>query len=85
MSKIKPQPYEVQLEIDEAKAGALNMESIVSAVEIGKVIAIGDKVEGVKVGQKVLFKSWAVDICTIEGKIYYFLNMTTNGIKATIS
>ncbi len=83
--KLKPQPNEVQLKIDEAKAGALNMESVVSAVEIGEVIAIGDEVKGVKVGQKVLFKAWAVDICTVDGKRYYFLNMTTNGIKATIS
>ena len=83
--KIKPQPNEVQIKIDEAKAGVLNMESTQTAVEFGEVVAIGDEVKGVKVGQKVLFKAWACDIVTVEGKRYYFINMQTNGIKATIS
>lgn len=83
--KIKPLANEVQLKIDEAKAGSLNMESVVSAVEIGEIIAIGEDVKGLKVGQKVLFKAWSCDIVTVDGKRYYFINMTTNGIKATIS
>ena len=83
--KIHPLSNEVQIKIDEAKAGVLNMESTQTAVEFGEVVAIGDEVKGIKVGQKILFKAWAVDIVTWEGKRYYFLNMTTNGIKATIS
>jgi len=52
----------VQLEIDEAKAGGLVMDSVNTAVEVGKVIALGDGVEavyGIKVGDKVLYKAWA--------------------------
>jgi len=82
--KIKPTKNHIQLEIDEAKAGALSMESMVTAVEIGKIIAIGDEVSDLKVGQKVLFKAWAVDIVTVDGKRYYFLDLNTGGLKATL-
>lgn len=83
--KLKPLPDEVQIEIDEAKAGALHMDSLTTAVEFGKVVAVGEYVDHVKVGQRVAFKAWAVDIVNIEDKKYYFINMETNGIKATIS
>jgi len=85
--KIKPLSMHVQLEIDEAKAGGLVMDSVNTAVEVGKVIALGDGVEavyGIKVGDKVLYKAWACDICTMDGKKYYFIDMDTKGIKAII-
>lgn len=83
--KLKPLSNEVQIKIDEAKAGVLNMESTQTAVEFGEIVALGENVKGLKVGQKIAFKAWSVDIVSIDGKRYYFINMDTNGIKATIS
>ena len=82
--KIQPLSNEVQIEVNEAKAGVLSMESMVTAVEIGKVIAIGSDVKSVKVGDEIVFKAWACDIVTVEGKRYYFINLATGGIKGIV-
>ena len=86
--KIIPLKYEVQIEINEAKAGALRMDSLQTAVEFGKVVAVGYGVDEfdlkLKVGDNVMFKAWSCDIITHEGKKYYFINMNTGGIKAII-
>lgn len=85
MLKIKPQPLEVLVKVDEAQAGALNMESVKSAVEFGTVMAIGDEVKSVKVGKKIMFKAWSTDIVNVDGVRYIFINVETNGIKGTIN
>lgn len=87
--KIKPQPNIVQIKIDEAKAGALNVSSKHTAVEYGEVIAVGDYLKASelnpKLGDKIFFKSWAVDIITYNDKDYYFIDITSNGILAIVN
>ncbi len=86
--KIRPLPEEVQLKIEEAKAGILDTSSRESAVEYAEVLAVGDSLlleeTGIKKGDYVFVKSWAIDIISHEDKKYYFVNISTKGIKAIV-
>ena len=83
--KIKTLSNRIQIKIEKASAGALDLGNSKVSVEVGEVIGIGDKVElDLKVGDKVMFKSWVVDICDYEGETYYFIAEDTNGICAII-
>lgn len=82
--KIKPFGNKIQLHIDESSAGALTIVSLPTAIERGKVTAVGDEVKGVKVGDTVMYKSWAVDIVTVDGERYFFLDLSTNGLCGII-
>lgn len=74
----------VQIKIEEARAGALDVSSKESAIEFGEVIETGDNVTTLKKGDNVFFKSWAVDIITHQDKRYYFIDISTNGIIAVV-
>ncbi len=81
---VKTLPNIVQLDLPEAKAGVLDVSSRQSAVEVAKVIAVGENVTKLKIGDFVFVKSWAIDIITHEDKKYYFCNLDTNGILGII-
>lgn len=83
--KIKPSELIVQLKIEEAKAGDLVTSSRDSAVEYAEVLAVGDGVKSLKVGDKVFVKAWAIDIINHEDKKYYFCNLNTSGILAKVN
>ena len=83
--KIIPQPNLVQLDIKEATAGVLDTSSRDSAVEFAEVIAVGDKVETLGVGDKVFVKAWAVDIINYQDEKFYFVDQTSNGILAKVN
>lgn len=82
--RIWPLTNHVLIKITEAKAGNLDIK-IPTAVEFGEIIATGADVKSVKKGDKVLFKSWGVDIITHEGQKYYFVSEDTNSLKAIIT
>lgn len=82
--KIQPLNGIIQLKIDEAHAGALDLTSRHSAIEYGEVIAIGEGVNRVKVGDKVFFKAWAVDIINKDDVRYCFIAQDTNGLLAIV-
>lgn len=76
----------IQIEVDELKAGGLVIDSIPTAVEIGKVVGKGSEVTlPINVGDKIMYKSWCVDICNIDGKRYFFIDEDTKGICAIIT
>ena len=79
-----PELNHVYLSCDKPTAGSLDTSSRSAAIEVGEVIAVGEDVKRYKKGDKIIFKSWAVDICNIDGKDYYFIDLDTHGIKATI-
>lgn len=82
---IEPIGNNIQLKVEEAKAGVLDTSSRSSAVEYGEVLAVGEEVKlKVKKGDKVFFKSWAADIITHEDKRYIFVNGESGGILAII-
>jgi co-chaperonin GroES (HSP10) len=76
---------EILLKVDEPKAGALSLDSMKQAKEVGTVVQVGPDVYlPLKKGDRVLFKAWACDIIEHEGEKYIFITQQTNGIKAII-
>lgn len=84
MLKIIPLEDEVQIKTDAIIVGNLNSSSRSTAVENGEVIAVGSNIKNLKKGDKIMFKSWALDDCTVNDIHYYFINVRTLGIKAII-
>ncbi len=83
--RIKTIGTRIQLEVEESSAGSLSIESLPTAIEIGKVIGIGEEVTlPVKKGDKIMYKSWGCDICTHEGKRYIFIDESTKAICGII-
>lgn len=91
--KITPLGENVQLELDEVTAGALNTSSRDSAQEYAKIIALSPNVienakdypkSCPKVGDYVFVKAWAIDIINHEDKKYYFCNLNSNGVLAIV-
>lgn len=83
--KIKTVGNRIQLKIEEPDAGALNLSSMPTAIEFGEVLDVGPDVKlPIKIGDKLFFKSWAIDIITHEGERYYFISEDTNGICAIV-
>lgn len=88
MRKIETLGKRVQLKIDEPKAGSLDVTSLNVAKETGEVVGIGKDVDltawPIKVGDRVMFKAWAVDICTENGEKFYFISQPTDGLCGKI-
>ena len=59
-----------------------------TAIEIGKVLAIGNSwnhdEEPVKVGDTIHFKSWALDCITIGDGRFYYLWQKTGGLCGAV-
>lgn len=73
--KIKPQGSNILIEIEErqAKGGIIVSSDNSIITEIATVKAIGLDVREVQVGDKVMFKSWSLDVIEIDDKKYPFL------------
>jgi co-chaperonin GroES (HSP10) len=55
-----------------------------SLCEYGEVLAVGDKVQNVKVGQKIGFVIWGINSLEIEGVKHYFVNESSDFILGII-
>ena len=83
--KIETLGTRIQLKIDEPKAGILDTSSLNVAKETGEVIGLGKDVTlPLKIGDRVMFKAWAVDIVSENGVKYYFIDQATQGICAKL-
>lgn len=83
--KIKALGDRIRVKAQENKAGGLDISSYPTAIEYGEIVDIGPDVTlPVKMGDKIFFKSWAVDIISFEGENYTFISQATGGICATI-
>jgi co-chaperonin GroES (HSP10) len=80
--KIQPLKDIIMIKVNEVSVGGLDTSSKASAIEFGEVIAVGPDQKQVKVGDKIMFKSWAVDLINYEDKVYEFINPETGGIMA---
>jgi len=84
---IEPLQNIIQLDIQEATAGVLDLSGRPSSVEFATVLAAGPLIGSgvyVKPGDKVFVKSWAIDIINHEDKKYYFVNADTKGVLAVV-
>lgn len=56
-------PHKIEIQVDKLGAGALDLSSIKAAMEEGVVLGIGDDVSlPIKIGDKIKFKSFGMDI-----------------------
>ena len=81
---IQPLGTKIQLELEKPTAGALNLDSKKTAVEVGTVLAVGDKVKNFKVGDKLMVKAWQIDIISYEDVEYNFVDEDATAICAII-
>jgi co-chaperonin GroES (HSP10) len=84
--KVKALGDRIRVKAQENKAGGLDISSYPTAVEFGEVVDIGPDVTiPIKLGDKIFYKSWAVDIISHEGEMYTFISQSTGGICAIVS
>lgn len=81
---IIPSVGQIYIKVEVPKAGIMDTSSKASAIEVAEVLAVGKDISEYKKGDKILFKSWAVDIIDYQGKPYLFIDITTGGIKAIV-
>jgi hypothetical protein len=81
---IKPLKNIVFLKIDRPQAGDLDISSRDTAIEFATVLAIGSEVTGVRTGDTVFVKAWAVDIVTHGNQTFHFCNLDTGGLLAVV-
>lgn len=88
-NKKQPIPLGARLHIqlDELNLGDFKV-TMATAVEVGTVIAVGNawnhEEEPVKVGDRVHFKSWALDCITEGTERFYYLAQQTKGLCAVL-
>jgi len=82
---ITPLVGKIQLKIEQPKVGNLDLSAKESAVEVGEVLAVGEGINNVKVGDKVMIKAWAIDILSYEGEKFYFIDSDSRGLCAIIN
>lgn len=83
--KIKTIGNKIRIEVGEPSVGGLDTSSMPTAVECGEVLEVGPNVAiDLKKGDKVLYKSWGVDIVNYEGKRYHFIDLDTKAVCALI-
>ena len=82
--QIIPINNKIQLDIEQPTAGGLDLSSKPTTVECATVIAVADGITKFKVGDKLFFKSWQVDIITYNKLTYYFIDADGEGICAIV-
>ena len=84
--KIQPLNDEIFIELEEAKLGSLNTDSVKTGQEWAIIKAVGPDVKNpdLKVGAKIFVKGWSMDVIAYEGKNYTFTTESRKGIKAII-
>ncbi len=80
MTKIIPYKNKIQVEMLSLK-GALQTEI---KIEKAKVLAVSKEVEGIKVGDMLYVKAWAIDIIMDGGKEYNFVDASNDAILAIV-
>ena len=83
---IRPLNDELFIELEEAKLGSLNTDSVKTGQEWAIIKAVGPDVKNpdLKIGTKIFVKGWSMDTILYEGKTYVFTTESRKGIKAII-
>ena len=80
--KIKPAKNKVYLKLEVPKVGGLDISSRPTAMEVAEVIDVGEGITEFKKGDKIMVKSWAVDVIDYQDQKYYFIDIDSKGICA---
>lgn len=87
-AKVQPVGKKLMLDIPETTAGGIKVVQGAQIQEQGKIIAVGPKVKEInpelKVGVVIQFKAWQVDIITIDGKKYYYIDADGDALCAIV-
>lgn len=82
MPKIKP--FGKNILIEPVARNQVLVSDQGALCEYGNVVAVGDEVTKIKVGDKVGFLVWGVSKLEIQEKAYYFLNESADFILGFI-
>jgi co-chaperonin GroES (HSP10) len=66
-------PFGNQILIEPIEKEQVLVQQKATLCEYGKVLAIGDDVQNVKVGDVIAFLVWGVNFLEIDDKIYHFV------------
>jgi co-chaperonin GroES (HSP10) len=77
--KVKSVGYKLELEVPTSKVGALHINTGDSIQEIAIVKSVGELCSVYKKGDKILFKSYAVDIIIIDDEKFYSIDEEIEG------
>jgi len=84
MEKYEIKPFGDQILIEPITKKQTLISDQKSLCEYGEVIAIGDEVKKIKVGQKIGFLIWGLNSLELNGKKYYFCQETPEFILGVI-
>lgn len=83
-TKVKPYRSKLLLSIPETKTGSLVVQQGAQIQEVGTILAMGShldpKYTELRVGDTIQFKAWAVDIITVDGEKFYYLDADSDAI-----
>lgn len=82
--KIKPVKNKVYLKLETPSVGGLDISSRPTSMEVAEILEIGEYVKDFKKGDKIMVKSWAIDIIEYQDQKYYFIDVDSKGICAII-
>lgn len=76
----------ILIEPEEVSVGKFDTTSIKAGKENGIIKGIGSEVKNksLKIGDRILYASWAIQICQYEGKTFIFISESRNGIMAKV-
>jgi len=77
------------MSIPETKTGALEVKQGAQIQETGTVVAVGKEITPdyyeIKMGDTLHFKAWAVDIITVDGETFYYLDADSDAICGIVT
>ena len=82
---IKPLKNKIYFKVERPTVGGLDLSSKPTSTEIGEVLAVGEGVEEIKIGDKIFVKGWCQDIVQYNKEWYYFADADSKGIIAIIN
>lgn len=79
--KIQPLGKKLLIDIPESTAGGLVIHQGAQIQEQGTILAIGPDVTiDVKIGDTIHFKAWGIDVLTIDGNKFYYLDTDVSAL-----
>ncbi len=83
MNKINIKPFGSNILVKPTKKKQVVVSDSGTLCEYGEVLAIGDEVQKIKVGDIIGFLIWGINSLQIENEKYYFIGETSDFILGT--